>query len=106
MHELKLDPIQIKLQRLKSNTSYIFTVFFLSFKKNKITSYIMYIKLLHLTISLSFNAFPKIQLKDLCIHEEGSLFSPSLKLFSHSLLNHVRKPMSNLPLERKIYTRI
>lgn len=85
MHELKLDPVQIKLQRLKSNTSYIFTVFFLSFKKkNKITSCIVCIKLLHLTISLSFNAFPKTQLKDLCIHEKGSLFSPSLKLFTQS----------------------
>ena len=27
MHELKLNPIQIKLQRLKSNTSYIFSFF-------------------------------------------------------------------------------
>ena len=42
MHELKLDPIQIKLQRLKSNTSYIFTVFFLSFKKKYYFMYCVY----------------------------------------------------------------
>lgn len=36
------------------------------------------------SISLSFNAFPKTQLKDLCIQEKGSLFSPSLKLFIQS----------------------